>query len=210
MADRLISCDDHMDLGQLPADLWLNRLPAALRDRAPRIEERDGQAVWVCDGKVWGSWGGQKPANGNTRSVKPIYNAFDRGGIYDQSERRPAVAELRLQDMDRDGVDAQVIFGPIFQISTEDPVLREACYRVYNDFLMEFCAAAPNRLIGVMMLPETPEGALAELARLSARGGVRQVTPMIASANHKLDAQAWGALWSLLDDRGVILAWDMT
>ncbi len=78
MADRLISCDDHMDLGQLPADLWLTRLPASLRDRAPRVEERDGQAVWICDGKVWGSWGGQKPANGNTRSVKPIYNAFDR------------------------------------------------------------------------------------------------------------------------------------
>ena len=53
MADRLISCDDHMDLGQLPADLWETRLPAALRDRAPRIEERDGQAVWMCDGKVW-------------------------------------------------------------------------------------------------------------------------------------------------------------
>ena len=57
MANQLISCDDHMDLGQLPADLWLTRLPAALRDRAPRIEERDGQAVWICDGKVWGSWG---------------------------------------------------------------------------------------------------------------------------------------------------------
>ena len=55
MAQRLISCDDHMDLGQLPADLWVTRLPAALRDRAPHIEERDGQAVWVCDGKVWAS-----------------------------------------------------------------------------------------------------------------------------------------------------------
>ena len=62
MTDRLISCDDHMDLGQLPADLWLTRLPGSLRDRAPRIEERDGQAVWICDGKVWGSWGGKAPA----------------------------------------------------------------------------------------------------------------------------------------------------
>ncbi len=46
--------------------------------------------------------------------------------------------------MDRDGVLwCQVIFGPIFQISTEDPALRQACYSVYNDWLMEFCAAAP-------------------------------------------------------------------
>src|SRR5215470_7055460 len=52
MADRIISCDDHMDLSQLPADLWTTRLPASLLDRAPHIEERDGQAVWVCDGKA--------------------------------------------------------------------------------------------------------------------------------------------------------------
>ncbi len=138
MANELISCDDHMDLGQLPADLWTTHLPAALRDRAPHIEERDGQAVWICDGKVWGTWGGKPPATGNQRPVKPLYNSFDRAGIYDQSARRPAVAELRLADMDRDGVGTQVIFGPIFQISTDDPVLRVACYRVYNDWLMEF------------------------------------------------------------------------
>ncbi len=210
MANDLISCDDHMDLGQLPADLWEQRLPAALRDRAPRIEERDGQAVWICDGKVWGTWGGKPPATGDTRTVKPIYNAFDRGGIYDQSERRPAVAELRLQDMDRDGVDAQVIFGPIFQISTEDPVLREACYRVYNDFLMEFCAAAPNRLIGVSMLPETPETALAELQRLIAKGGVRQVNLMIAQIKPKLDDPAWEKLWQALEQTGIILSWHIT
>src|SRR5215469_9188955 len=107
----LISCDDHMDLGQLPADLWLTRLPAALRDRAPRIEERDGQAVWICDGKVWGSWSGKQTTSGAARPVKPLYNAFDRAQIYDQTERRPAVAELRLADMDRDGVETQVIFG---------------------------------------------------------------------------------------------------
>src|SRR5947207_1182235 len=199
-----------MDLGQLPADLWTERLPAALRDRAPHIEERDGQAVWICDGKTWGTWGGKPPPTGNERAVKPIYNAFDRGGFYDQSERRPAIAELRLQDMDRDGVETQVIFGPIFQISTADLVLRQACYRVYNDWLMEFCAATPNRLIGVPMLPETPDGALAELTRLAARGGVRQVTLMIANVSPKLDDPAWEPLWSLLEDSGIILSWHIT
>ena len=64
MTAQLISCDDHMDLSQLPADLWTTRLPAALLDRAPHVEERDGQAVWVCDGKVWGRWDGKPPATG--------------------------------------------------------------------------------------------------------------------------------------------------
>jgi uncharacterized protein len=210
MANTLISCDDHMDLGQLPADLWLTRLPAALRDRAPRVEERDGQAVWICDGKVWGSWGGKPPAAGNQRVIKPIYTAFDRGGIYDPSARRPANAELRLADMDRDGVETQVIFGPIFQISTDDPVLRQACYRVYNDWLMEFCSAAPNRLIGVPMLPETPDMATEELLRLARKGGVRQVTLMIAQINPKLDNPGWEKLWNALEETGIILSWHIT
>jgi predicted TIM-barrel fold metal-dependent hydrolase len=215
MKNDLISCDDHMDLGQLPADLWTTRLPASLRDRAPHIEERDGQAVWICDGKVWGTWGGKPPATGNQRPVKPLYNSFDRAGIYDQSARRPAVAELRLADMDRDGVRAQVIFGPIFQISTDDPVLRVACYRVYNDWLMEFCKAAPDRLLGVPMLPETPDGAADELLRLAAQyppsgGGVRQVTLMIANIAPKLDDPAWERLWTILEETGIILSWHIT
>src|SRR5438105_2690530 len=159
MTDRLISCDDHMDLSQLPADLWTTRMPASLLDRAPHVEERDGQAVWVCDGKVWGRWDGKPPVTGSARPLKALYNAFDRAAIYDQSARRPAVPELRLADMDRDGVETQVIFGPIFQISTDDPVLRCACYRVYNDWLLDCCKAAPDRLIGLPMLPETPKAA---------------------------------------------------
>ena len=103
MTDQLISCDDHMDLSQLPADLWTARLPATLLDRAPHVEERDGQAVWVCDGKVWGRWDGKPPATGSARPIKALYNAFDRAGIHDPSARRPAVAELRLADI----IDAQ-------------------------------------------------------------------------------------------------------
>ncbi|HJU15599.1 MAG TPA: amidohydrolase family protein [Stellaceae bacterium] len=210
MTDKLISCDDHMDLSQLPADLWETRLPHSLRARAPRVEERDGQAVWVCDGKVWGRWDGKPPETGAARAVKALYNAFDRAGIHDQSARRPAVPELRLADMDHNRIAAQVIFGPIFQISTEDPELRVACYRVYNDWLLDFCKAAPDRLIGVPMLPETPKAAVAELSRLVARGGVRQVNLMIAQITPKLDDPAWEPLWDALEQSGVILSWHIT
>jgi uncharacterized protein len=210
VADQLISCDDHMDLSQLPADIWQTRLPASLRHRAPHIEERDGQAVWICDGKVWGRWDGKPPKTGNARPVKQLYNAFDRAGIFDQSARRPANAELRLADMDENRIRAQVIFGPIFQISTDDPALRSACYSVYNDWLLEFCSAAPDRLIGVPMLPETPEAAVAELSRLAAKGGVRQVTLMIANIAPKLDDPAWEKLWDLLEETEIILSWHIT
>jgi hypothetical protein len=103
-----------------------------------------------------------------------------------------------------------VIFGPIFQISTDDPVLRSACYRVYNDWLLDFCKAAPDRLIGLPMLPETPAAALAELERVVAKGGVRQVNLMIANVAPKLDDPAWEPLWHALEASGVILSWHIT
>jgi len=210
MANTLISCDDHMDLGQLPADLWRTRLPEKFRNRAPYIDDRDGQAVWICDGKVWGRWNGKANPNPNQRPIKPLYDSFDRAGIYDHSERRPAVAKLRLEDMDRDGVQASIIFGPIFQISTDDLELRIACYQTFNDWLMEFCQAAPDRLIGAPMLPETPDAAYDELMRLAKKGGVRQVSLMIANINPKLDDPAWEKLWSALEETGIVLGWHIT
>ena len=122
MPNDLISCDDHPRPGPTsprPPDPPACRPPSATR---PVIEERNGQALWICDNKVWGNWAGMKRDAVSLAAPKPLYTALDRGGMNDPSERRPAHAKLRLQDMDRDGVQSHVIFGPIFSITTEDTV----------------------------------------------------------------------------------------
>jgi predicted TIM-barrel fold metal-dependent hydrolase len=199
----IISCDDHLDLNMLPADLWTRGLPAHLRERAPHIEERDGRAVWVCEGESWGGWNGKAAG---ASGPKPIFTAFDRGGITDLSERRPAVPELRLADMDRDGVYAHVIFGPVTSINLEDKELRDACYRVYNDWLAKYCAAAPDRLIGVPMLPEYPESATEELYRLAETGVFKQANLQIAVAKPGLHDPAWEPFFNAVEETGMILS----
>jgi len=199
----LISCDDHLDLNMLPEDLWTSRLPEHLRHRAPHIEERDGKPVWVCEGEVWGGWLGRP--TGPT-GPKAIFTAFDRGGITDVSERRPAIPELRLADMDRDGVFAHVIFGPVTSISLEDQELRDACYRAYNDWLADFCRAAPDRLIGVPMLPEYPESATEEIKRLAAMGVFKQANMQIAVAKPGLHDERWEPFWSAVEESGMVLS----
>ena len=203
---KVISCDDHLDLAYLPADFWTRRMPAEYKDRAPHVEERNGETVWICDGKVWGGWrGGKKPA-GSNNAPKSNYTAYDRGGITDTSDLRAGVAKLRLADMDRDGVYAHVIFGPVFSIKTEDADLRDACYRVYNDSLAELCAEAPERLLGVPMLPEFPEPATKELKRLAGLGFFKQANLQIADAKPRLNDPSWEPFWNAIEETGMILS----
>ncbi len=199
---KLISADDHLDLQYLPRDLWTTRLPRTLRDRAPRVEDRDAGSVWLCDGGFWGRWAGGRRATG----PKSAFNAFDRGGV-DETELRPANATLRLADMDRDGVEAQVMYGPVSSMSVEDPALRTACLQAYNDWLIEFCSSAPRRLLGAAILPpEDPTAARDEVYRLAKKGGLRQANLQIARATPRISDPAWEPLWTAFEETGLILS----
>src|SRR6187549_2385068 len=153
----LVSCDDHLDLNMLPADVWQKRMAAKWGDRTPKVEISESGGMWVGDGP------------------KPIHTAYDRCGIEDTTELRAGHPHLRLADMDRDQVWGHVVFGPVTSIRTQDEAFMQACYAAYNDWLYEdFCSVAPDRLVGVAMLPPHPEAAFAELKRLAAKGGCRQ------------------------------------
>jgi predicted TIM-barrel fold metal-dependent hydrolase len=205
----LVSGDDHLDLNMLPADVWTNRMAAKWGDRAPHIEENDaGMAVWMCDGDSWGMWSGKKFSFGGP---KPIHTAYDRGGIEDTTELRAGNPTLRLADMDRDGVWGHLVFGPVTSIKTKDEALMRACYAAYNDWLYEdFCTAAPERLIGVAMLPPYPEPAIDELKRLAKRGGVKQANLQIAMAEPRLEDPRWEPLFALLEESGIALSFHVT
>ena len=45
---RLYSCDDHLDLWTLPADLWQARLPPALRERGAARRRRRATPTGGC------------------------------------------------------------------------------------------------------------------------------------------------------------------
>jgi predicted TIM-barrel fold metal-dependent hydrolase len=105
-------------------------------------------------------------------------------------------------------VQAQVIFGPVTSMSIDDPELRTACYRVYNDWLTEFCAAAPERLLGVAMLPaEDPAEAAREVCRLAAGGLIRQANLQVARAQPRLHDPAWEGLWNAFEETGLLMSW---
>jgi predicted TIM-barrel fold metal-dependent hydrolase len=204
MRYRFISCDDHADLPYLPADLWTRRLPAHLRERGPHVEQRGEGFVWVCEGRDCGRWAGDaaRPAG-----PKPTYWAYDRAGETDAG-RRPVDPDLRLADMDRDGVEAQVIFGPVTSMHIEDRELAEASHRAYNEWMAEFCAIAPGRLIGVAMLPtKDPQAAVREVYRLGDQGTLKQANLQVVNAEPRLYDPVWEPLWTAFEETGLIMSW---
>src|SRR5437867_4601828 len=150
MEYRIISADDHIDLQWLPKDLWQTRVPAQWRERAPKVVDTADGPYWTCGNDRWDSWGGRKGAAGAQGGRR---TAIERGGVLEPGVLRPTTTELRLADMDRDGVDATVMYGPIVPLLISEPELRKVCYRAYNDWLAEFCASAPERLVGAGLIP---------------------------------------------------------
>jgi predicted TIM-barrel fold metal-dependent hydrolase len=106
--------------------------------------------------------------------------------------------------MDRDGADASIMYGPTDPMAIVDPELRRYCYEAYNNWLAEFCAADPQRLIGVAQVSmEDPQAARDELERLAKRGGLRHVNILASRAKPPVYDDAWDPFWALAEEIGI-------
>jgi predicted TIM-barrel fold metal-dependent hydrolase len=197
---RIISADDHIDLQWLPKDLWQARVPAGWRERAPRVVDTADGPYWVCGDDRWDPWGGRKGVAGAMGGRRL---ALERGGVLEPGVLRPTTTALRLADMDRDGVDATVMYGPIVPLLIKDPELRRVCYRAYNEWLAEFCATAPERLVGVGLIPiDDPKNAADEVRQLR-KLGLRTGMFLAARVEMPLWDDAWEPLWEAGAESGL-------
>lgn len=166
----LISVDDHI---LEPPNLWVDRVAAKDRDRAPHMEPDDnGVDMWVYDGKRYPN-SGLSAVVGKSKeefSPEPLSYSEMRPGCYD--------AKARVEDMDRSGVLASLCFptitrfcGQLF-MEASDREFGFECLQHYNDWLVEeWCAAAPGRYIPLMLIPMwDPKLAAKEMERMAARG----------------------------------------
>ena len=99
-AYQLISADSHVNE---PPDLWLDRVPAALRDRAPRIEHFDEGDAWVIEGV-------RDPINFGMNACAGLAPEDMKGWVRFEDIRAGGYEPgARLVELDRDGVDAEVL-----------------------------------------------------------------------------------------------------
>lgn len=185
---RVISADDHLDIYAMPPGAWEERLPAALRERGPRVVDTQDGPFWQVEGKLVSPSG--RKAVGMIRSEGHGF--------------RPSDPRARLEDMDRDGVYAHVIYSPMTTaLRIEDPGLRAACLAAYNDWAAEFNRVAPGRLFVLGDLPcHEPKAAQAELLRVAKLGLRGAIVHQFQGAEPVFEP-SWEPFWDAVQETGL-------
>ncbi len=206
-----ISADCHIDLPFLPPDLFTGSASAAMKERMPYVTEGPDGPYWTCkNGTSFGlacgvGPGGQKLVPGQNYRV----DVMAATGLYEDGKkgiRRPTDPELRVKDMDRDGVQAEVIYG-ILGAATRlgDHDAAAQMFRIYNDWLAAFCRHHPDRLIGLACLPYGDiDAAVKELYRVATLG-LRGVELSCSWDMEPMWHPVWEPLWAAVNDVGLPL-----
>lgn len=191
---RVISADSHV---VEPADLWETRLDKKFRDRAPRVV-RNSQGKWVLSAPgcaelgVAGLFAAGKRGAELQEFFKKGYEAARPGG-WDPMER--------IKDQEMDGVLAEVVYTsngmPLYSIP--DPELQMACFRTFNDWLAEYCSAAPKRIYGIALISLADiELGIRELERcrnMGLRGAMISNDPILT-----YESPAYDPFWKAASD----------
>lgn len=128
------------------------------------------------------------------------HEAWGRPGHHDPNER--------LKDMDRDGVDAEVLYCEVgaFRIYHQMKDCWREAFEAFNNTLVDFAAVSPRRLLVSYQIPLIDvDYAVAEIQRL-AREGARSVQLPAFPADLGLPDyhdRRYDPIWSVLQETGI-------
>ena len=199
----VISADCHIDLIWLPPDLFTSNASTALKDRMPYVIEGRHGMRWVAkNGANFGLMNGMGSAG--REYVPGQIHRSDRmasTGLYDDGKRgirRLTDPELRLKDQERDGVQAEVLYGILgASMRINDDEAATEMLRVYNEWLADFCRAHPDRYAGLACIPSHDIKAAVEEAERVAKAGVLRGFDI---ANQPSMTPLWDPWWNPLWD----------
>ena len=197
VADWVIDADTHITE---PPDLFSSRLPARLRDRAPRVVRSPdtGMEIWQVGDRSPITPVGHTAVAGWPEPFPAAPKGFDE---IPQAAHDP---HARLEYMDSLGIWAMALypnvggFGSQVFLGLQDPELMLACVRAYNDFLTDWCEPARERFIPITALPFWDvEASVAEIERCAKLGhkGVLFTGEPHSHGQPVLANPHWNPLW---------------
>jgi len=193
MEEVIISSDSHVIE---PPDLWEKNMPAALRERAPKIYFDEKRDAWM-----FGAPGVQEQAVGAL---------FMAGNKAEDRERfrkegfklaRPGGWDpiARKADMATDGVCAEVLYPSLGLglYCIEDAAFQEALFRTFNDWMIDYCSKVPDRLYGVGLISMyNVDHAIAEMERCKKAGMVGTMIWQVPDARLPFTSEHYERFWA--------------
>ena len=207
MEYRCISADGHVDLCWLPYDLFISNATQKMKDHMPYVIQDSDGPRWVTKAGLYLGHANGKGGSGTLGSGHSWYTPHkderrDRmaaTGLFSDSSKgilRPTTPGLRIQDQDRDGIQAEVLYGLLgtgVKIAPREASLE--FYRIYNDWLSDFCNYDRTRFVGLASVSNhSVEEAVAETHRV-ARLGIGGVEIRASWDMTPLWDPYWDPLW---------------
>ena len=196
---KILDTDSHM---MEPPSMWADYMEDAFRDRAPAPGDMGGGRTGImCEDEPLTKQDGSYPMH-SKEFLEAATRAMER---FERTHNQGFNAESRIQDMDEQGVDAQVIYptvgGQLLGKPFKDTELLAACCRAYNEWSLEYCAHAPDRLRMAAMLPvQAPDLAVEEVKRMKARGAACFYVRPNPVEGRNLYHSEYDPLWTAISD----------
>jgi predicted TIM-barrel fold metal-dependent hydrolase len=197
----IISADSHVTE---PDDLWATRLPEDMRDK-----------VSVKPRSLFGG-SKQDEKKKEEAAPKPADAAYNEDTTVDPAHRPARWAQKglggvmggqdpheRIHEMEYDGVSAEVLYPSktLSHYSLTDAKIQEAVFRVYNDWLLEYCSVSPERLVGLACISMYDvEHGIAEMERCKNAGLRGALIWMQPPAELPFSSSHYDRFWAAAQD----------
>lgn len=135
-------------------------------------------AVWLIDGNIYPKIAGKGAFIFRTPT---IMEAAKEKTVSIEAQEMTDV-NARLRDLDKAGIDKQIVYPTLFiATTTEDVKLEAALFRSYNSFMADACSKSGGRIKFAALVPvRDMQEATKELRRAKALGAVSVMTLGVA------------------------------
>ncbi len=192
---RVISADNHISLSD---DIFFERFPESMKDKAPRV--MNDQGGWVLG------------MNGSSFLPQAFLDVLTQYDPVPGSHTGDVAA--RLAALDAEGVDAELAFpnALLALLHWPDREVRELCFRIYNEYIAEVQEASGNRIFGVGLVnwwdPDGARRTVNELKELGLKTFLLPLNPGKDEDKNPIDygSSALDGVWDAIEESGIPVA----
>jgi uncharacterized protein len=192
MPKTIISADSHITE---PPGCYVDRIDHKYKDTAPHMVHDDKAGdIFVIEGMKKPIPMGLVAAAGQDAKDLKMF-----GAKFEDLHRGGWDPEARMADQKRDGVDAEVIYPTVGMMLCNHPDYdyKKACFDAYNLWIAEYCAAHPDRLLGLgqtaMRSVEEGISDVRKMKELGLRGVMLPGNPQVSDYDDPIYDPFWQA-----------------